>query len=119
MLPDGMTVRIDRETAHEPDALVHCSDLPANAVEVPEPVVVVEVLSPSTRHIDATAKLAGYFSKPSVRHYLVLDPDRRLVVQHSRNDAGLITTSIMTGGAITLMPPGIEIEVGDIFQHGP
>jgi Uma2 family endonuclease len=117
MLPDGMTIRIDQETAHEPDALVHCGDLPANATEVSEPVVVVEVLSPSTRHIDATAKLAGYFSKPTVRHYLVVDPDRRLIVQHSRNDAGVITTSIVTGGTLSLMPPGIDIEVTDIFKH--
>ena len=62
MLPDGMTVRIDQDTAHEPDALVYCGQaLPASAVEVPNPVIVVEVLSPSTRHVDASAKLAGYF----------------------------------------------------------
>src|SRR5436190_3566552 len=24
MLPDGMTVRVDHDTAHEPDALVYC-----------------------------------------------------------------------------------------------
>jgi hypothetical protein len=26
MLPDGMTVRIDETTAHEPDALVYCGE---------------------------------------------------------------------------------------------
>jgi Uma2 family endonuclease len=42
-----MTVRIDKETAHEPDALVYCgAKLSSNAVEVPSPVIVVEVLSP-------------------------------------------------------------------------
>src|SRR5260370_42087422 len=76
MLPDGMTVRIDRDTAHEPDALVYCGQKLADAaVEVPNPAIVVEVLSPSTRHIDASAKLAGYFRIPSVRHYLIVDPD--------------------------------------------
>jgi Uma2 family endonuclease len=62
MLPDGMTVRIDETTAYEPDALVYCGPkLAPSAVEVPSPVVIVEVLSPSTRRIDASAKLAGYF----------------------------------------------------------
>jgi Uma2 family endonuclease len=62
MLPDGMTVRIDQDTAHEPDALVYCGEeLPASAIEVPNPVIVVEVVSPSTRHVDASSKLAGYF----------------------------------------------------------
>src|SRR4051812_19495740 len=63
MLPDGMTVRIDRDTAHEPDALVYCGPKVApHSVEIPNPVVVVEVLSPSTKHIDASLKLQGYFS---------------------------------------------------------
>src|SRR6266568_9352820 len=70
MLPDGMTVRIDAATAYEPDALVYCGpELPAAAIEVPDPIIVVEVLSPSTRRIDATIKLAGYFRLASVTHY--------------------------------------------------
>lgn len=55
-LPDGMTVRIDDATAYEPDALVYCGEeLPPQALEVPNPVIVVEVLSHSTRHIDVGA----------------------------------------------------------------
>src|SRR6266581_1141714 len=55
MLPDGMTVRIDETTAHEPDALVYCgSKLPPSTIEVPSPIIVVEVLSPSSRSIDAS-----------------------------------------------------------------
>src|SRR6266581_105942 len=49
VLPDGMTVRVDDTSAHEPDALVYCGPkLPASALEVPNPVIVVEVLSPSS-----------------------------------------------------------------------
>ena len=66
-LPDGMTVRIDESTAYEPDALVYCgTKLPPSAIEVANPVIVVEVLSPSTRHIDLSAKLADYF--PLAQH---------------------------------------------------
>src|SRR5262249_47020503 len=50
---DGMTVPIDEHTAYEPDALVHCgAPIPAQQLTVPAPVVVVEVLSPTTRHSD-------------------------------------------------------------------
>ena len=73
MLPDGMTVRVDKDTAHEPDALVYCGPkLPRDAIEVPEPVIVVEVLSPSTRRIDASVKLAGYFKLPSTTSSSIL-----------------------------------------------
>jgi Uma2 family endonuclease len=112
MLPDGMTVRIDEDTAHEPDALVYCGqELPDSAVEVPSPVIVVEVLSPSTRHIDASAKLAGYFSLASVQHYLIVDPDKRLVVHHARAAPDAIATRIIHAGTLRLDPPGIEVAV--------
>src|SRR5688572_24031937 len=61
-LPDGMTVPIDEQTAYEPDALVYCGKrAPRDSTVVPNPVIIVEVASPSTRHIDAGVKLAGYF----------------------------------------------------------
>jgi Uma2 family endonuclease len=116
MLPDGMTVRIDRDTAHEPDALVYCGQkLPDSAIEVPNPMIVVEVLSPSTRHIDASAKLAGYFGIRDVQHYLIVDPDQRMVIHHARGEADMVATRIVHAGLVLLDPPGIELAVGNVF----
>ncbi len=116
MLPDGMTLRVDEHTAHEPDALVYCGEkLPGSAIEIPNPVIVVEVLFPSTRYIDASAKLAGYFSRPSVQHYLIVDPDKPLVVHHKREDGNTLKTRILHEGNIPLIPPGIEVDIGDFY----
>ena len=63
VFPDGITVRIAPRTAFEPDALVVCpppTDL--NTMGIPNPVVVVEVLSPSPAADDHGVKLDGYFS---------------------------------------------------------
>lgn len=112
VLPDGMTVRVDRHTAHEPDALVYCGPkLPRAAVEVPNPVIVVEVLSPSTRHIDAAAKLGGYNSIETIRHYLIFDPDGRPTLHHQRTGAGVFVTRLIRGGMLRLDPPGLEINL--------
>jgi len=117
-LPDGMTVRVDRHTAHEPDALVYCgAKLPSDALEVPEPVIVVEVLSPSTRHIDASAKLAGYFRLPSVFHYLIVDIDNRLVIHHARSEGDVISTRILQTGVLDLSPPGFKVSVAKLFPR--
>lgn len=117
MLPDGMTVRVDHHTAHEPDALVYCgSAVPDSAIEVPNPVIVVEVLAPTTRHIDASAKLAGYFRLASVFHYLIVDPDNRMVIHHRRDAGDAIATRIAREGAMHLDPPGIELALPDLFQ---
>ena len=116
VFPDGMTVRIAARTAFEPDALVVCPpprDL--NTMEIPNPVVVVEVLSPSTAADDLGTKLDGYFSVPSVEHYLILDPDRRVMIWHKRAAAGAIETRILREGRLRLDPPGFEAELDGFF----
>jgi Uma2 family endonuclease len=62
-VPDGATVRISQRTAFEPDAFVYCGEEVANdSLEVPNPVIVVEVLSPGTQMTDMRDKLRGDFS---------------------------------------------------------
>jgi Uma2 family endonuclease len=115
-LPDGATVRIDDDTAYEPDALVYCGKkLPRTAIEIPNPVIIVEVMSPSTRRIDETEKLADYFLLPSVAHYLIVNDAKRFVIHHARGGGGTILTRIVTEGMIALDPPGLELAVADIF----
>ena len=114
--PDGMAVRIDDGTVYEPDATVRCGpELDGDAVEFSDPVVVVEVLSPSTRARDAGAKLADYFRLPSVRHYLLLRTDTRSAIHHARAEDGVITTAIVSGGELRLDPPGIAIALEAVF----
>jgi Uma2 family endonuclease len=47
-VPDGATVRVSKNTAFEPLAMVYCGEEErVDAIEVPNPVIVVEVLSPN------------------------------------------------------------------------
>ena len=117
-LSDGATVRIDDHTAFEPDALVYCGDLlPDDTIIIPEPVIVVEVLSPSTASIDAGAKFAGYFKVPSIAHYLIVDGQAREIVQHRREADGSIRSQVISAGAISLDPPGLTVPLADIFSR--
>jgi Uma2 family endonuclease len=114
--PDGMTVKIDGRTGYEPDAVVHCGEpLPSDAVSVPAPVIVVEVLSPRTASRDVGAKLADYFRVPSVRHYLIARTDRPTIIHHRRGEGEEITTRIVTGGALVLDPPGLTLDLARIY----
>jgi Uma2 family endonuclease len=113
-LPNGPTVRIDEHTAYEPDALVYCGEPPAtNSMLVANPIIVVEVLSPTTAHSDTSAKLIGYFKVPSVIHYLIIDPDDRTVTHYTRNG----TPSLLNGGELRLDPPGINLVVETLFAR--
>ena len=113
---DGGTVRISSSTAFEPDALVYRGPrLPREVFEVPEPVIVIEVLSDRTAERDHGLKLSSYFSTPSVAHYLILDPERRAVVHHERGKDVSIETRTLTDGPLRLDPPGLAIFVEQLF----
>jgi Uma2 family endonuclease len=113
---DGAIVRISADTAFEPDTVVYCSPrLERDMVEIPEPVIVVEVLSDGTAERDQGPKLAGYFSTPSVAHYLIVDPERRIVVRHQRGRGGSIESQVVTDGPLRLDPPGLAFFVEELF----
>ena len=98
----GPKVQIDADTAFEPDVVVSCAEVP-DGLLVPEPLIGVEVLSPSTRDKDFTMKLAGYAGLPSVAHYLLVDTQRRLVVHHHRPPGEPeFRTSVARGGVLRL-----------------
>jgi Uma2 family endonuclease len=112
---DGMTVEIG-DSDYEPDAILYCGDrLPPGSTTVPNPLVVVEVLSPSTSATDRAWKVREYFRLPSVRHYLIVWADREQIVHHYRDDAGAVGTTMQTSGEVRLDPPGIAITVAEIY----
>ena len=109
---DGMAVRVDDETVFEPDALVRCGErLPDEAVVIVDPIIVVEVASPSTQRVDALLKLTRYFRNASIVHYLIVMPAQRSVCHHRRGADERIETIIQTTGRLHLDPPGLSVDV--------
>ncbi|HXT08674.1 MAG TPA: Uma2 family endonuclease [Roseiarcus sp.] len=113
---DGITVRARRDRAFVPDVLVVCPPPPPDAVEIDNPLIVIEVLSPSTEERDYSLKLEAYLSLPSLAHYLILDPVRRVVIHHARQDGARAATRIYHAGPLSLEPPGLQIDAEDLFE---
>ncbi len=115
VIGDGITVEVDDDTDYEPDAVVNCGPPnPPEATVASNPVVVVEVLSPSTQSIDTTDKLADYFRVPSIQHYLIVRARRREIVHHFRR-GDEIGSRIVNIGTIQLDPPGIALPIDDVY----
>ena len=115
---DGLAVEVGPETAYEPDALVNCGDAAdPESLVAPAPIIVVEVVSPSTSRVDTVQKLADYFRVPSIHHYLIVDARRRMAIHHQRLADGTLGTRIAATGPIVFDPPGITITVESLFEH--
>jgi Uma2 family endonuclease len=113
---DGLAVVIDETTSYVPDALVNCGEAVApDSLIATNPVIVVEVLSPSTGGLDKSAKLADYFRVAGLSHYLIVDLARRHVVHYRSRSSGAATVAILKDGEIALDPPGILLSVPDLL----
>ena len=109
---DGMTVVIDDAHAREPDAAVQCGvAFDPDSMILEAPFIVVEITSPSSERDDSGDKVAEYFSVPSIRHYLIVNPKERVVIHHARSQAGDIARRVLRSGELDLAPPGITVPV--------
>ena len=112
---DGMAVKIADRMVHEPDAMLRLGEpLADNAVQVSDPFVVVEVLSRSTGPVDTGSKLINYFKLPSLKHYLVVDTTRQVVLHYFRGSDGRATLKVVEQGQIDF-GDGLAISLEELF----
>ena len=116
-MPDGATVRVDEGRVYEPDALVAYLPEPSpDTIEIPNVVVVVEVVSPSSEKRDHVEKARGYAAVPPIAHYLIVDPAVRMLHHHTR--ATLTSGAeplLVTDAVLRLDPPGLTIDLTSLF----
>lgn len=116
-MPDGVAVHVSDSKWYEPDALVYCGpEAPGDDIKIDNPMIVVEVVSPSTGSLDAADKLIGYFSVGSVQHYLIVYPVEQRLVHHKRQGDGTILTRIVAAGPLQLDPPGLSVDLTEMLS---
>lgn len=103
-----------------PDATIVCGELLRHDVDtlaIVNPVVLVEVLSPSTEEYDRGDKLTHYQSIPTVREVVLVDHARPSIEIVRRGDDGTWTTVVFgPGAAAHLDSIDAELPVDDVFR---
>ncbi len=115
---DGLGVRIGPNESYQPEVVVFPAGLIGDDDRfAPSPIIVVEVLSPSTRRVDLREKVIGYGQVPTIEHYLVVDPKPREVLHYRRVKSGLVTPAdAQSSGVVDFDPPGIQIALSAFFD---
>jgi Uma2 family endonuclease len=112
-LVDGPQILTD-EISAIPDVVVTCTALDLSTPVIGEPVIIVEVMSPSSEINDTGLRWLAYRKIPGLRHYLVLAQDRRLVHIHSR--AGDIWRErFVSDGSVELDEPPLRLEIDVLY----
>jgi Uma2 family endonuclease len=112
-------VRTIGDAVRYPDAVVTCSKIDYAAREVPNPIVVFEVLSATSHHNDRIVKLLEYRAVPSIRRYIIVEHDSAALTLHARSEPGADwTTTALTADKFLPLPEiHIEIPVAELFVN--
>ena len=116
MPPEGGGVATVGNTVRYPDAVVTCSPLLAGERHVPDPVVVFEVISPSSVQTDQVTKPIEYEAVLSIKRYVLIEQARMMVTVHSRQHDEPWTKTPVFLGVLDLPETGIEIPLSDIYD---
>jgi len=113
-------VRVRRDAAtrfYYPDASVVCRSNPPGDSFQDEPVIVIEVLSESTRRIDELEKKDAYLTIPSLHAYVLLESARQRALVWRRGDQGVQLESYDGAGATIPLPEvGCALLLGEVYE---
>lgn len=120
--PYNSDTKIRIRMAHQvrfyyPDVSIICRSNPPTDTFQDEPVMIVEVLSPSTRRIDDGEKKEAYLSIPSLNAYLMVDTDSPRVVLFQRTPQGF-QRSVWEGlqQVLHLTDPELKVPLGEVYE---
>lgn len=111
-------VAVADDTVLYPDVFVTCDRLDLRTdILFRAPLLVVEVLSPSTEAFDRGQKFALYRSLPSLREYVLVDPETKAIERYRLIGAGeWHFSAVAEGESLRLDSLPIELDRSRIFD---
>ena len=108
-----MKVRVD-DNFYYPDVLVVCDDKGGSDYYTSSPVIIIEVLSKSTRRMDQAIKREAYLRLPSLQEYVLIEQDLVDVELVKRSD-GWQSKHYYMGDEVTFDSIGLSLPVEEIY----
>ena len=99
-----------------PDLSVTCTQVRGTEDVVLDPVVIIEVISPSTEREDRGRKKFDYFATPSIRQYALIEQDERRIDLYTRAGASWIDEIVEGDAVLKLSSISVEINLDVIYE---
>ncbi len=112
-------VQVTRNVYYYPDVLVSCEENPENPYFRNAPILIIEVTSPSTAHIDRREKLLFYQQMPSVQEYVVIDQHKINIELHRRQPNGTWITYYFDASddEVEFQSVGLTLPITEIYRR--
>lgn len=109
----------DHTRFYYPDAMVVCEQNPGTDHFQNQPVVIIEVLSDSTRRADLVEKRDAYFTLPSLKVLIFVEPEFPSVTLHRAKAEGGFAVEHHSGLDATIHLPEIEaaLPLAEIYER--
>jgi Uma2 family endonuclease len=101
----------DHTRFYYPDALVVCHPNPSTDHYQDQPVVIIEVLSDSTRRTDLAEKRDAYLTIPSLKVLIFAESETPAVIVHRRKSEGGFVVETHSGLDATIPLPEIDVNL--------
>ena len=111
-----LKIQAAERSSRYPDGIVLCSDLEPSLKIVRNPVVIFEVLSPSTAAKDRIVKAREYQATPSVKRYVMLEQERIGATVLVRAQDGWSALILKDDDILTMPEIGIEIPLAELYE---
>lgn len=98
------------------DVAVTCTPQRPGAVWIEQPVLVVEILSDSTRKHDIADKVPDYQNIASIQDILVISSEKRSVIHWRRHPDGWLQRNVIGTGEVALLGVDVRLTLEDIYQ---
>ena len=112
----GDTKVIANNSLRYPDLSATCTLVRGNGDTVLEPVLVIEVVSPSTEREDRGRKKFDYFATPSILQYAIIEQDERRIDLYTRAGDRWTNEIIAGEGVLKLSSIGVEVSLAAIYE---
>jgi len=96
--------------------MVVCEDTSRNDYYAETPVLIVEVLSQSTRRMDETLKSTAYQAMPFLREYVLIEQDF-VDVEVCRRSEGWVSEHYFLGDTVIFESVGLALPVEEIYYR--
>jgi Uma2 family endonuclease len=103
-------------TVRYPDVSITCRPIGDKDDTVPEPVLVVEVISPSTEREDRGRKKFDYFATPSIRQYAIVEQEERRVDLYTRGAEGWVNEIVTGEQTLNLSSVGVALALVALYE---